>query len=175
MQRYLHHVQAHAYIKILSPLRQHVDGKQGPKHVAIHYIVIKYTTCNTIVFDCLPFSQLDCQNVTAVTHSARSNQPNREHSETPHRCASNCVNRTNAKVAIVNCKKSNVRSSYSFPPSLTSALEGWEWSTAGPDQYTSWKLPQYRLVGLRGSCTILNNRNAPVQSVFKPQIIRPAA
>jgi len=53
------------------------------------------------MFHGLTFSKLDCQNVTAVTHSARSNQTNSDHSQTPHCCASNCVNRPKAKVATV--------------------------------------------------------------------------
>ena len=43
MQRSPHHVQAHVYIKILSLLRQPVDGKYKQKHVAVHYIVFKWS------------------------------------------------------------------------------------------------------------------------------------
>ena len=28
-----------------------------PKHVAVHYIVIKYTSCDTVVFDYIQFSK----------------------------------------------------------------------------------------------------------------------
>ena len=52
-------MRAHAYSKILSevPLRQPEDGHYRPKHVVVHYIVIKYTSCNTVVFDYIPFSK----------------------------------------------------------------------------------------------------------------------
>jgi len=29
-----------------------------PKHVVVHYIVIKYTSCDTVVFDYIQFSNL---------------------------------------------------------------------------------------------------------------------
>ena len=28
-----------------------------PKHVVVHYTVIKYTSCDTVVFDYIPFSK----------------------------------------------------------------------------------------------------------------------
>jgi len=49
-------MRVHAYSKILSPLRQPEDGQYRPKHVVVHYIVIKYTSCATVVFDCIQFS-----------------------------------------------------------------------------------------------------------------------
>jgi len=33
-----------------------------PKHVAVHYIVIKYTSCYTVVFDCIQFSKFHTHN-----------------------------------------------------------------------------------------------------------------
>ena len=38
------------------------DGQYRPKHVVVHYIVIKYTSCDTIVFDYLPFSKFHTHN-----------------------------------------------------------------------------------------------------------------
>ena len=51
---------AHAYSKILSevPLRQREDGQYRPKHVVVHHIIIKYTSCDTAVFDYIPFPRL---------------------------------------------------------------------------------------------------------------------
>ena len=48
---------AHAYSKILNEvlLRQPEDGQYRSKHVVVHYKVIKYTSCDTVVFDCIPF------------------------------------------------------------------------------------------------------------------------
>ena len=60
----LHHVCVHACSKILSKilqdlqdLRQPEDGQYRPKHVAAHYIVIKYTLSDMVVFDYIPFSK----------------------------------------------------------------------------------------------------------------------
>jgi len=39
------------------PLRQLEDGQYRPKHVVVHYIVIKYTSCDTVVFDYIRFSK----------------------------------------------------------------------------------------------------------------------
>jgi len=39
------------------PLRQPEDGQYRPKHVAVHYIAIKYTSYDTVVFDWIPFSK----------------------------------------------------------------------------------------------------------------------
>ena len=52
-------MRAHAYSKILSevPLRQPEHGQYRPKHV-VHYIVIKYTSCDTVVFDYTPFPMM---------------------------------------------------------------------------------------------------------------------
>ena len=33
-----------------------------PKHVVVHHIVIKYTSCDTVVFDYIPFSKFHTQN-----------------------------------------------------------------------------------------------------------------
>jgi len=44
------------------PLRQHEDDQYRPKHVVVHYIVIKYTSCDTVVFDYLPFSKFHTHN-----------------------------------------------------------------------------------------------------------------
>jgi len=41
------------------PLRQPEDGQYRPKHVVVHYIVIKCTSCDTVVFDYTQFS--DCK------------------------------------------------------------------------------------------------------------------
>jgi len=40
------------------PLRQPEDGQYRPKHVVVHYIVIKYTSCDTVVFDYIQFSKV---------------------------------------------------------------------------------------------------------------------
>ena len=50
-------MRAHAYSKILSSLRQPEDGQYRPKHVVVHYIVIKYTSCDTVVFNYIQFSK----------------------------------------------------------------------------------------------------------------------
>jgi len=39
------------------PPRQPEDGQYRPKHVVVHYIVIKYTSCDTVVFDYIQFSK----------------------------------------------------------------------------------------------------------------------
>ena len=102
------------------------------------------------MIDYLPFSKFDCQNVTAVTHSARSNQPNSGHSQTPHCCASNCVNRYKAKVATVNCNKSNFGGEeIRFLNTHLLHWRNWSGQTTGHGNYTSWNLPQYRYVGPR--------------------------
>ena len=51
------HVRVHAYSKILSSLRQPEDGQYRPKHVVVHYIVIKCTSYDTVVFDYIQFSK----------------------------------------------------------------------------------------------------------------------
>ena len=43
-------------------LRQPEDGQYRPKHVVVHYVVIKYTSCDTVVFDYLPFSKFHTHN-----------------------------------------------------------------------------------------------------------------
>ena len=48
------------------PLRQPEDGQYRPKHVVVHYIVIKYTSCDTIVFDCIQFPSFT--HTTGMTH-----------------------------------------------------------------------------------------------------------
>jgi len=57
-------MRAHAYSKILSEvrLRQPEDGHYRPKHVVVHYVVIKYTSCDTVVFDYMPFSKFHAHN-----------------------------------------------------------------------------------------------------------------
>jgi len=40
------------------PLRQPEDGQYRPKHVVVRYIVIKYTSCDTVVFHYIQFSKL---------------------------------------------------------------------------------------------------------------------
>ena len=57
-------MRAHVYSKILSevPLRQREDGQYRPKHVVVHYIFIKYTSCDTAVFDYVPFSKFHTHN-----------------------------------------------------------------------------------------------------------------
>jgi len=47
---------------VATPLRQPEDGQYRPKHVAVHYIAIKYTSCDTVVFDCIPFSKFHTHN-----------------------------------------------------------------------------------------------------------------
>jgi len=44
------------------PLRQPEDGQYRPKHVVVHYIVIKYTSCDTILFDYIQFSNFHTHN-----------------------------------------------------------------------------------------------------------------
>jgi len=39
------------------PLRQPEDGQYRPEHAVGHYIVIKYTSCDTVVFDYIQFSK----------------------------------------------------------------------------------------------------------------------
>jgi hypothetical protein len=39
------------------PLTQPEDGQYRPKHVAVHYIVVNYTTCGRVLFDYVPFSK----------------------------------------------------------------------------------------------------------------------
>jgi len=39
------------------PLRQPEDGLYRLKHVVVHYIVTKYTSCDTVVFDYTQFSK----------------------------------------------------------------------------------------------------------------------
>jgi len=69
MYRCLHNVRAHAYSNILSevPLRQTEDGQYRPKHVAVHYIVIKYTSCDTDLFHYITFSKFRTHK-TSMTH-----------------------------------------------------------------------------------------------------------
>jgi len=38
------------------------DGQYRPKHVVIHYIVIKYTSCDTVVFDYIQFPKFHTHN-----------------------------------------------------------------------------------------------------------------
>jgi len=44
------------------PLRQPEDGQYKPKHVVVHYIVIKYSSCDTVVFDYIQFSKFHTHN-----------------------------------------------------------------------------------------------------------------
>jgi len=44
------------------PLRQSEDGQYRPKHVVVHYIVINYTSCDTVVFDYIQFSKFHTHN-----------------------------------------------------------------------------------------------------------------
>ena len=39
------------------PLRQPEDGQYRPKHVVVQYTIIKYTSCDIVVFDYMPFSK----------------------------------------------------------------------------------------------------------------------
>ena len=48
-------------------LRQHEDGQYRPKHVVVHYIVIKYTSCDTVVFDYIQFSKFHT-HTSGMTH-----------------------------------------------------------------------------------------------------------
>ena len=41
------------------PLRQPEDGQYRSKHAVVHYIVIKYTSCDTVMFDYIQFSKPD--------------------------------------------------------------------------------------------------------------------
>ena len=55
------------------PLRQPEDGQYRPKHVVVHYIVIKYTSCDTVVFDYIQFSKFHTHththtHTTGMTH-----------------------------------------------------------------------------------------------------------
>ena len=47
-------------------LRQPEDGQYRPKHVVVHYIVIKYTSSDIVVFDCLPFPKIHT-HTTGIT------------------------------------------------------------------------------------------------------------
>ena len=38
------------------------DGQYGPKHVVVHYIVIKYASCDIVVFDYILFSKFYTHN-----------------------------------------------------------------------------------------------------------------
>jgi len=38
------------------------DGQYRPKHVVVRYIVIKYTPCDTVVFDYIQFSKFHTHN-----------------------------------------------------------------------------------------------------------------
>jgi len=44
------------------PLRQIEDGQYRSKHVVFHYIVIKYTLCDAVLFDYIPFSKFHTHN-----------------------------------------------------------------------------------------------------------------
>jgi len=44
------------------PLRQPENGQYRPKHVVVHYIVIEYTSCDTVVFDYIQFSKFHTSN-----------------------------------------------------------------------------------------------------------------
>jgi hypothetical protein len=128
------------------------------------------------VIDYLPFSKVDCQNITTVTHSTRSNQTNSGHSQTPHCWASICVSRHNAKVATVNCNKSNFGGEeIRFLHTHLLHWRIWSGQTAGHDNYTSWNLPQYRFVGPRMISSSFKSIKGPFLSVFKPKIIYPPA
>ena len=50
------------------PLRQPEDGQYRPKHVVVHYIAIKYTSCDTVVFDYVPFSKFHAHNRDDTIH-----------------------------------------------------------------------------------------------------------
>ena len=68
MQRSLHHVCArNAYSKILSQFSggQPEDGQYGPKYVVTHFR-IKYTSCDTVVFDYIHFPSFT--HTTGMTH-----------------------------------------------------------------------------------------------------------
>jgi len=39
-------------------MHAHARSKYRPKHVVVHYIVIKYTTCDTVLFDYIQFFKL---------------------------------------------------------------------------------------------------------------------
>jgi len=41
------------------------DGQYRPKHVVVHYRVIKYTSCDTVVVDYIQFSKLIPINYTS--------------------------------------------------------------------------------------------------------------
>ena len=43
-------------------LGRYEDGQYRPKHVVVQYIVIKYTSCDSVVFDYLPFSKFHTHN-----------------------------------------------------------------------------------------------------------------
>jgi len=45
-----------------APLRQPEDGQYRPKLVVFHYIVIKYTSCDTVIFDYILFSKFHTHN-----------------------------------------------------------------------------------------------------------------
>jgi len=55
-------VRAHVTVRSEVPIRQPEDGQYRPKHVVVHYVVIKYTSCDTVVFDYIPFSKFHTHN-----------------------------------------------------------------------------------------------------------------
>jgi len=52
----------YAYSKILSSPKTTLKWPVQPKHVVVHYIVIKYTSCDTVVFDYIQFSKFHTNN-----------------------------------------------------------------------------------------------------------------
>ena len=52
---------------LIVPLRQPEVGQHRPKHVVVHYIVIKYTSCDTVVSDYIQFSNFHT-HTTGMTH-----------------------------------------------------------------------------------------------------------
>ena len=63
----------HKYV----PPRLPEDGQYRPKRVVVHYIVIKYTSCETVVFDYIQFSKCLClhhperSRIRTGTHDVR--------------------------------------------------------------------------------------------------------
>ena len=78
-------MRAHAYSKILSdvPLTQPEDGQYRPKHVVVHYIVIKYTSCDILVFDCIPFSKVLNSSFALIVPGSLPQRTDAMHKRTP--------------------------------------------------------------------------------------------
>jgi len=55
------------------------NGQYRPKHVVVHCIVIKYTSCDTVVFDYIPFSKFHTHNGDDTSWTLCPDDPGFEH------------------------------------------------------------------------------------------------